>query len=287
MRLTCLALLACGMPHAQLLSGDGQAGAVTADEIMARVAENQDKAQAARTSWVYDMKVLVRLLRSPGKVAQEETRRYTVAPGETGAERKLVSTTGRIVEGKREIRYTEPGFHHKGVDIDADITKSFADDVMWSKGTNAPMVDLFPLTRQHQRHYTFRLLGEEKYKDYDVYRVAYISRAGDWEHDDDCWQGEALIERNEFQPVLVNSHWECKVPRAVTILLGTNVTQLGAKITWQRVAPDVWFPVACGGELKLKALFLYSRTIAFTGTNSDFRRTDVQSTVTFEKPPDD
>ena len=40
----------------------------TAEEIMARVAENQDKAEAARTAWVYDMKVFVRLLRSGGKV---------------------------------------------------------------------------------------------------------------------------------------------------------------------------------------------------------------------------
>jgi hypothetical protein len=272
------------MKFAYLLLFSGAAYAqLTADEVMARVAENQDKAQAGRASWVYDMKVLVRLLRSPGKVAQEETRHYTVAPGESGADRRLVSTAGRIFEGKKEIHYTQPGFHHKGVDIDAEITNSFAEEVMWTKGKNAPMVDWFPLTGSHQRHYEFRLLGEEKYKEYEVYRVAYASRERDWD-DDDCWQGEALIERNEFQPVLVNSRWECRVPKAVTILLGTNVTQLGAKLTWQRVAPGVWFPTTCGGEVKIKALFLYSRTIAFTATNSDFRKTDVQSTVTFEKP---
>jgi hypothetical protein len=255
----------------------------TADEIMARVAENQDKAEAARAAWVYDMKVFVRLLRGGGKVAQEETRLYRVTPGEKGADRTLISTSGRIIAGKKEIPYTEPGFQHKGVDIDADVTRSFANEVMWAKGKNTPMVDWFPLTGSHQRHYEFHFLGEERYKDYDVYRVGYRSRESDWD-DDDCWQGEALVERNEFQPVLVNSHWECKVPKAVTILLGTNVTHLGAKITWRRLAPGVWFPADCGGEVKVRALFLYGRTIAFSATNSEFRKTDVQSSVTFEKP---
>jgi hypothetical protein len=255
----------------------------TAEEIMARVAENQDKAEAARTAWVYDMKVFVRLLRPGGKVAQEETRLYTVTPGEKSADRTLVSTNGRILDGKKEILYTEPGFQHKGVDIDADVTRSFANEVMWARGKNTPMVDWFPLTGSHQRHYEFHFLGEEKYKEYDVYRIGYRSRETDWD-DDDCWQGEALIERNEFQPVLVNSHWECKVPKAVTILLGTNVTQLGAKLTWQRLGPGVWFPASCGGEVKVRALFFYGRTIAFTANNSGFRKTDVQSTVTFGKP---
>jgi len=268
-----LVLLSCGVTLAQ----------PTADEIMARVAENQDRAEAARTAWVYNMKVFIRLLRSGGKVAQEETRLYTVTPGETGSDRTLISTNGRIFEGKKQIHYTEPGFQHKGIDIDADVTRSFANEVMWARGKNTPMVDWFPLTGSHQRHYEFQLLGEEKYKQYDVYRIRYRSREADWD-DDDCWQGEALIERNEFQPVLLNSHWECKVPKAVTILLGTNVTHLGAKITWQRMGPGVWFPATCGGEVKVRALFLYARTIAFTATNTEFRKTDVRSIVTFEKP---
>ena len=154
---------------------------------------------------------------------------------------------------------------------------------MWAKGANSPMVDWFPLTRAHQRHYEFQLLGEEKYKEYDVYKVAWNSREMDWD-DEDCWKGEALIERTEFQPVVVSSHWECKIPKAVTVLLGTNLNHLGAKITYQRLAPNVWFPLNCGGEMKVRALFLYGRTIAFSSTNSGFRKADVQSVITFEKP---
>ena len=60
------------------------------------------------------------------------------------------------MEGKKEIRNTEPGFHHKNLDIDANITRSFADEVMWAKGKNSPMVDWFPLTASHQHHYAFQ-----------------------------------------------------------------------------------------------------------------------------------
>ena len=256
---------------------------LTANEIMSRVAENQDRAEVARAAYVYDMKVFVRLLRGGGKLAQEETRVYSVAPGAKGAERVLRSTTGRILEGRKEIRYDQAGFERKKVDIDAALIRSFTEDVMWAKGANTPMVDWFPLTQAHQRHYEFQLLGEEKYKEYDVYKVAWNGREMDGD-DDDCWKGEALIERTEFQPVLVSSHWECKVPKAVTVILGTNLSHLGAKITYQRLAPNVWFPVNCGGEMKVRALFLYGRTIAFSSTNSDFRKADVQSVITFEKP---
>ena len=144
------------------------------------------------------------------------------------------------------------------------------------------LVSAYGLTPAPLR-FSIQLLGQEKYKEYDVYRVAYQSRENDWD-DEDCQQGEALIERSEFQPVQVSSHWQCKVPKAVTVLLGTNLSHLGAKITYQRLAPYFWFPVSCGGELKVKALFLYGRTIAFSANNSGFRKTDVQSTVAFEKP---
>ena len=92
-----------------------------------------------------------------------------------------------------------------------------------------------------------------------------------------------LIEKNELQPVLVTSAWTGKVPTAVTIALGTNVKQIGAKITYKRFDKDVWFPVECGGEVKLRVLFLYARTIAFSASNAEFRKTDVQSSVEFAK----
>jgi len=251
--------------------------APTAEDIMCRVAENQTAAQEARSAYVYDMNVFVRLKRANGKLAREESRDYVVAPTPKGAARKLVKLEGKIVDGKREIPYTTPKFRYKGTDVDEAVTTSFAKELMWKKGDNGPMVGWFPLSKRRMRNATFTYQGEEHYREFDVFKVEYE------EHDDgDCWRGEVLVEKNEFQPVLVTSEWSCRIPTAVKVLLGTNVTNLGVKIAYQRFEKGVWFPVTGGGELKLRVLFMYARTIAFSAKNSGFRKTDVNSTIDFE-----
>ncbi len=249
-----------------------------ADAIMRRVAENQTKAQDARKNFVYDMNVFVRLKRANGKLAREESREYVVAPAPKGAKRNLVKVEGKILDGKRETTYSEAGYKTKDMDIDGALTDSFARDVMWSKNDLGPMLDWFPLTTKRLEYYNFTLNGEENYLGHHVYKVAFDGHG----EDDDCWKGEALIEKNEFQPVLITSHWACKLPKAVTILLGISVHDIGAKITYQRFAKDVWFPVTCGGELKLRVLFGYARTIAFSAKNSGFPKADVQTAIEFE-----
>jgi hypothetical protein len=252
--------------------------APTAEDIMCRVAENQERAIAARAGYVYDMNVFVRLQRAGGVLAREESRDYVVAPTEKGAQRKLVKVEGKILEGKKEIAYKTAGYRTKDMDVDGALTDAFARDAMWRKSEIGPMVDWFPLTRGRLEKYVFQLVGEENYRGYDVYRISYHHRDED---DGDCWTGEALIEKNEFQPVLVTNHWQCKVPVAVKALLGSNVTQVGAKIAYERLDRDVWFPVTCGGEMKLRVLFLYARTIAFSVKSADFRKTDVNSSIEF------
>jgi len=247
-----------------------------AGEIMRRVAQNVERAQAARLSYVYDQNIFVRIKRANGKLAQEETRKYIVAPSEKGADRKLVEVQGKILDGKKEIAYTEAGFRRKDMDIDAALVDSFAREIMWRRNEMGPLSYWwFPV--EHLEKYTFKFEGEERYRGYDVYKISF--RQAD---EEDAWQGEALIERNEFQPVLITSAWTGKVPGAVTIALGTNVHQIGAKITYQRFDKDVWFPVSFGGEMKLRVFFLYARTIAFSAANADFRKTDVHTSVEFE-----
>lgn len=249
----------------------------TAEDIMCRVTENQNAAESARTAYVYDMNVFVRLKRANGKLAREESRDFIVAPTPKGAGRKLVKVEGKILDGKREIPYTDPKFHYKGMDVDGEITRSLAHEIMWKKGDAGPMVGWFPLGRERMKDATFVYQGEEHYREYDVYKVDYE------EHDEgDCWRGEVLVEKNEFQPVLVTSEWSCKIPTAVKVLLGTNVTNVGVKISYRRFDKGVWFPVSGGGELKLRVLFMYARTIAFSAKNSDFRKADVQSSIEFE-----
>jgi hypothetical protein len=246
-----------------------------AAEIMRRVSENVGRAEAARAAWVYDQDVFVRLKRANGKLAREESRRYTVAPTEKGAERKLVKVQGKILEGKKEVDYTEAGYRQKDADIDGALVDTFAREIMWRRNSVGPMVYRFPLDSENLEKYEFKFEGEERYHDYDVYRITFREK-------EDAWEGEALIERNEFQPVLVTSAWTGKVPSAVTIGLGTNIKQIGAKTTYRRFDKDVWFPVQTGGELKLRVLFLYARTIAFSAANRDFRKADVQSSIEFD-----
>ncbi len=163
-------------------------------------------------------------------------------------------------------------------DIDGALVDSFARDVMWNDRLG-PMDFWFPLTTKVQAGYTFRLEGEETWHGYQARRISFRETAGGG------WEGEALIERNEFQPILVTSELTSKVPMAVAIGLGTTVHHVGAKITFQRFDKDIWFPVTCGGEMKLRVLFHYNRTIAFSSTDWDFKKTDVQSSVEFEDKP--
>lgn len=247
-----------------------------AAEIMRQVGENVGRANAARAQWVYDQNVFVRLKRANEKLAREESRRYTVVPGKKRARRQLVSVEGKILDGKRETVYSEAGYRTKEADIDGALVDSLAREVMWGENTLATVEYWFPFDAKNQGRYTFKLEGEERYHDYDVYRISFRAK-------EDEWVGEALIEKNELQPVLVTSAWVGKVPTAVAIGLGTNVKQIGAKITYKRFDRGVWFPVECGGEMKLRVLFLYARTIAFSARNADFRKADVQSSVEFAK----
>lgn len=248
-----------------------------AGEIMRRVAGNFDRANAARASWVYDQEVFVRVKRANGKLAREEIRKYTVAPTEKGAERKLVSVEGKIQNGNRVVNYSEAGFRQKDMDIDGAITDSLAREVLWRKDILGNIVYAFPLESKNLKLYNFKYGGEEHYRDYDVFKISFQSRD---KHEDD-WAGEILVERNEYQPVLVTSAWMGKVPAAITIAMGTSVKQIGAKFTYKRFDKDLWFPVEVGGELKVRVLFLYARTIAFSASNSGFKKTDVKSSVEF------
>jgi hypothetical protein len=170
-----------------------RADAPDAREIMRRVAENQERAQAARTAYVYDQDVFIRLQRTNGRLAREEMRKYVVAPTEKGARRKMVSVEGKIQEGKKQTTYDTAGFHTKSMDIDGSLVDSFAREIMWRKNMLGVMTFWFPLAADQQDKYTFKLEAEERYQDLDVYRISYRQSDGE-----DAWEGDALIERNEF-----------------------------------------------------------------------------------------
>ncbi len=256
------------------------AGPPSADEIVRRAAENQRRAQEARKAYVYDMDVFVRLKRANGKVAREESRQYVVVPGPKGASRKMVELSGKVVDGKKIIPYTEARFEHGKPDIDGALTDSVGKEILWRKSGFGQFVQWYPGPNSDDAgRFRYKFDGEERFREYDVYKISFSQKRKD---SGQCWSGEVLVEKTEFQPVMVSSHWDCKIPLAVQALLGTNVSQIGSKVTYQRFDKDVWFPVSCGGEMKLRVLFLYARTIAFTAANKGFRKADVQTTVEFE-----
>lgn len=65
------------------------------------------------------------------------------------------------------------------------------------------------------------------------------------------------------------------------ILLGTSVHGIGFTVSSQRLADGVWFPSGFGGEFSVRALFFFKQVVSVNVTNSDFRHTDVNSTLTF------
>jgi hypothetical protein len=258
--------------------------AQTADEIMAKVAKNQDADVAARSQFVYHQNILMRMKRANGKLAREETRDYTVTPSEKGLERKLIRVAGSIGDGKKAVTYDSADFRHSNLDIDGEIIQGIADDFGHDqKSKDGVDHDLFPLRSDMLSRYVFKLSGTEKWHDRDVYHITFKGLDKD-DDDHHCWAGEALIDKTEFQPLMVTSYLDCKIPVLVKTLLGTNVKQVGFKVTYQKFDEGIWFPVTYGGEFQFRAAFVYARTVGIGLVNSDFHHTQVDTAIKYEMP---
>src|SRR5579871_770121 len=281
-----------------LLQAAAQPPALTVDEIMARVAENQDRAREARTEWVFHQDVLARLHRGNGKLAREESWEYVVTPQPKGVKKDLLHFAGQYEQKGKMISYDHPHYEYKGIDIDGDVISSMGEDFAKDAGDedeDKKGTDLFPLTRQHQKRYQFTLEAHEDYRGIDSYRVTFRPKPRqpgsgkrdstiDSDAEDGDWKGEVVIDAKEFQPIVVTTGLAWGIPMADRALLGTDVKHVGFKITYKKVADGVWFPESYGGEFFVKALFMYKRTISVGVKNSEFHKTDVQSKVAFETP---
>lgn len=257
--------------------------AQSADEIMARVAENQTRTEAARASFVYQQDVLVRLQRSNGKLAREEDREYTVTPEPDGIKREMMHFAGKYGVDGKEFPITAPGQHYQDTDIDADLANSLADDFGGDKDTRDGVNhDLFPLTAKKQKGYTFKLAGQESYRGHDVYRITFQPRPKPDDGDGTPWAGEALIDKADLAPVLITTHLAHGVPLVVKTVFGTNLQQIGFKVSYEKFDDNLWFPVNYSGEMKVRLLFVYARTISMGVQNSGFQKADVKSAIVFE-----
>jgi hypothetical protein len=251
--------------------------------IMARVGANQQSAHDARQFYVYRQEQLLRMRRGSGKLAREERREYVVTPVKQGFQKQLSKFAGKYELKGKLVPYDQPEYRYKGLDLDGDLIHDMADDLMNDrKSRDGIGQDLFPLTAEEQKNYDFRLLGTEDYRGRSVYRVTFQPRRNAPHGEDDpSWKGEALIDAEEYQPVQVVTSLAERIPVLVKVLLGTDIKGLGFSVTYRKFADGVWFPVSYGGEFEVRGLFFYKRKISVSMQNTDFRKTDVNSTVVY------
>lgn len=283
------------------------------DEIMAKVAENQTRSQKERAEFVYKQNIKVVSRHANGKLAQEESTEYIVTPTEKETKKTAVKVAGRawvkghyrdyvklkLKEGEKGTAEEDQGGVHIEIDTDAkavdpndkttevhlgaidnSIIDSFRDDLANDKSKDGIGSDLFPLTAEEQKSYTYELLGTEARDGRDVYKIRFHPR----DKNDFDWAGDALIDVKEYAPVLVNTKLSRKIPFAVRAFLGTDVPGLGFSVHYQRVAEGIWFPVSFGTEFRLRAVFFINRDLTMSLENSEFKRARAESTIHYEEP---
>jgi hypothetical protein len=248
----------------------------SADEIMLRVAENQDRAQTQRLNFIYDQHVKTDIRRSNGKLAAEEVVEYTITPAAKGVARKETAFHGRYLKkGHYEELTTEP----KNEDgIDPSLAGSFRDSFFDKKSKDGLGKNLFPLTSEQQKDLQFELAGEEILAGRKAYRIRFKPR----DSHEFTWAGEALIDEEDLQPVTVYTRLSRRLPLGVRVLLGTDLPGLGFNVRYRRLEKDIWFPDSFGTEFRLKAVFFIDRTIFVSLENKNFKRTSAESQIHYD-----
>jgi hypothetical protein len=248
--------------------------APSVQQIMARVAANQDRGQQARAEYVYQQRIHVASLRTNGKLAREETTDYLVTPTPDGTKKELKHIEGRYWHKGKYVEFQGEPVPDTGV-VDSSIVESFRDDLYNDKSKDGLGRDLFPLTSEEQKKYRFELAGEETVQGREVYRVRFRPL----DKSELTWAGEALIDAEEFEPLRVYTKLSRKMPFWVRTLLGTDVPGLGFNVQYRRFDQGIWFPVTFGTEFRLRVLFFVNRDITVSLENSAFERANVQSKI--------
>ena len=248
---------------------------LTADQIMKRVAANQDQADALRRQYVYQQHIQITSRKTNGKVMRDETADYEVLPNEKGSSKKLTQLMGRFWSKNQYLTYKgEPDPEYDSIDgeIVSDLRNDLADE---KRAKDGLAVNLFPLTSKEQEQYRFRLMPDQTLNGRNVYRIRFDPKA----KSDTVWCGETLIDKEDFQPVMVFTKLARKVPFVIRTALGTNLPGIGFSVTYKRQPDGVWFPSTFGTEFRLKAVFFINRDISVSLMNSDFEHTHVDSTI--------
>jgi hypothetical protein len=245
---------------------------LTADEIMTRVAENQDRSEALRKQYVYKQHIHIISRKPGGKLLREETADYDVVPMPDNTEKQLKQLTGRYRhKGKYEDFHGEPA--PEADSLDGNLIKDFRDDLANDTSKDGLGKDLFPLTSEEQKTYDFKLLGQATENGRIVYHISFFPK----DKKDIDWAGEAYIDAAEFEPVRVFTKLSRRIPFFIRTLLGTDLPGIGFNVVYQRQPDGVWFPATFGTEFRIRAIFLINRDVSVALENSAFEHTHVES----------
>ena len=275
-RIFTLALIAAG----QQIWAAGQGPPLTAAEIMKKVAENQDKAQKDRATFLYEENIRVDTRRTNGKLAREERATLLVTPTAKGVDKKRQSVKGRYWYKGRYLDFTGEPIPNAD-SLDGALVSSFRDDLTNDTTKDGLGKDLFPLTSGEQKDLRFELTGEQTVSGRKAWRI----RFGPADTHEITWAGEALIDEEEFQPVSVYTRLSRRIPFFVRTVLGTDVPGLGFSVQYARIDKDIWFPVSFGSEFRLRAVFFINRDITVSLENKNFKHATVESAIHYEETP--
>ena len=289
-----------------ILSAQAQQPSPTADQIMARVAANQDRSEAARAHYVYLQHARV-VSRKGNTIRCEEVTDTRVTPTPTGSGQQLLTIQGRLLHKGKYITYdhlpnrkdakgapkdddgkTNLKQIDEDEDTDLDLVENIRDSLLGDKpshtkdGINA---NLFPLTSKQQADYAFTLRGREPRNGRDTFHIEFRPK----DKNDIAWKGDAWIDTATFEPVIIRTALSRNLPLAVRVMLGTNVPGIGFTAIYAPQPSDqpdgVWFPVSLGSEFKIHVLFFFSRQIVIAAENRDFEKTHVTSTILDAESP--
>jgi len=269
---------------AAILCPAGEPPPLTAKQIMRKVAWHQNKAQTLREAFRYNQSVLVRFHKGK-KLVREEAYEYEVKPSARGTEKERTSFLGQYRYKGELAHYYDPEWEASDVDIDGELITEIAGELTNDEDAKDGIErDLFPLTLQKQKNLEFTLAGRETYRGRDVYRIEFEPIKKSWTEGGVPWAGEVLVDAAKLQPVLVTTHQAKGIPVWVRVVLGTNIAELGFKVTYEEFEDDLWFPVSYGGEFSVRGLFFYKRNISISLRNSGFERSQVTSEVAYGDP---
>jgi hypothetical protein len=268
----------------------------SAADIMARVAANQDRAEAERAHYVFVQHATMSSRK--GKTVQcEEVTDYRITPSDSGMHDELVKLDGRLRVNGNYVTYHTlgPADGNSGVEndkdsvsvtiggenADRDMVEHMRSNLMHDKSKDGLNSRLFPLTSKEQADYDFQLAGQERLNGHDVYHITFRPR----DKDDFGWKGDAFVDVTTFQPVLVTTGMARKIPFAVRTVLGTNLPGLGFTVVYAPQPDGVWFPASFSTEFKIHVLYFFHRDIVLDAQNRDFEKTHVTSRMLGDVTP--